>query len=185
MDFRGRSSRSSGGSSGGSGSIDRSWTSQLSKAERDISLSSQRLENAFKENINRNDSLQQVGNANANANANGPHVVPNPIKMIRRLTALEIAIGQLGQDCETISEKRKNIVQSVIDDQNQNVAKTMQVIYIYILNFTMLIDSYSRVFHMTFNKSFNLLMTHTHTHTHTQLEFFFSLLQYYFIIFKS
>jgi hypothetical protein len=122
MDFRGRCSRSSGGSTGGSSNIDRSWTSHISTAERDISLSSQRLENAFKENRNHDDTLQQSG-------GNGPHVVPNPIKMIRRLTALEIAIGQLGQDCEMISEKRKNIVQSVIDDQNQNVAKTMQVIY--------------------------------------------------------
>lgn len=118
MDLRGRSSRSSGGSIGGCSSIDRS----IAKAERDISLSSQRLENAFKENRNNHDdSLQQ------SVGSNLPHVVPNPIKMIRRLTALEIAIGQLGQDCEMISEKRKNIVQSVIDDQNQNVAKTMQV----------------------------------------------------------
>ena len=118
MDLRGRSSRSSGGSIGSCSSIDRS----IAKAERDISLSSQRLENAFKENRNNHDdSLQQsVGD-------DVPHVVPNPIKMIRRLTALEIAIGQLGQDCEMISEKRKNIVQSVIDDQNQNVAKTIQV----------------------------------------------------------
>ena len=119
MDLRGRSSRSSGGSIGSCSSIDRS----IAKAERDISLSSQRLENAFKENRNNHDdSLQQ------SVGGNVPHVVvPNPIKMVRRLTALEIAIGQLGQDCEMISEKRKNIVQSVIDDQNQNVAKTMQV----------------------------------------------------------
>jgi hypothetical protein len=132
MDFRDRCSRSSGGSIGCSSSIDRSWTSQLSKAERDISLSSQRLENAFKENRSHDDSFQQ-------SDGNGPHVLPNPIKMIRRLTALEIAIGQLGQDCEMISEKRKNIVQSVIDDQNEIVAKTMQVIFIH--NFTTLFDS--------------------------------------------
>ena len=118
MDLRGRSSRSSGGSIGSCSSIDRS----IAKAERDISLSSQRLESAFKEKRNNhNDSIQQ------SVGGNVPHVVPNPIKMIRRLTALEIAIGQLGQDCEMISEKRKNIVQSVIDDQNQNVAKTIQV----------------------------------------------------------
>jgi len=113
MVYRGNT-RSNGDLIGGGS--ERPWTSQLTKAEYDISLSSQRLENVFRD-VNR-DSLQ-VGN--------GPHV-PSPIKMIRRLTALEIAIGKLGQDCEMISEKRRNIVQSVIADQNQNIAKTIQVI---------------------------------------------------------
>mmetsp|Transcript_23521 Transcript_23521/g.26384 ORF Transcript_23521/g.26384 Transcript_23521/m.26384 type:complete len:153 (-) Transcript_23521:325-783(-) len=113
MVYRGNT-RSNGDLIGGGS--ERPWTSQLTKAEYDISLSSQRLENVFRD-VNR-DSLQ-VGN--------GPHV-PSPIKMIRRLTALEIAIGKLGQDCEMISEKRRNIVQSVIADQNQNIAKTIQIL---------------------------------------------------------
>jgi len=113
MDFRGNT-RSNGGIIGGGS--EKPWTSQLTKAEYDISISSQRLENAFRD-INC-DSLQ-VGNR--------PHV-PSPIKMIRRLTALEIAIGQLGQDCEMISEKRRNIVQSVIADQIQNIAKTLKML---------------------------------------------------------
>ena len=105
--------RSSNASGGGCGS--KPWTSQLSKAEQNISLSSQRLEHAFKDT---NHYSLQLGS--------GPHN-PSPIKMIRRLTALEIAIGQLRQDCETISGKRKNIVQSVISDQNQNLANTKKV----------------------------------------------------------
>ena len=97
--------------SGGS----RPWPSQLSMAERNISRSSQRLEHAFKD-INR-DSLQR---------GSGPHL-PSPIKMIRRLTALEIAIRQLKQDCETISERRKNIVHSVLVEQSQNIVNTKKV----------------------------------------------------------
>jgi len=47
--------------------------------------------------------------------------------MIRRLTALEIAIGKLRQDCETISRKRNQLVQSVIADQNNNVTYTKKM----------------------------------------------------------
>ena len=111
--IRGRNRSRINASGGGCGS--RPLMSKLSKAQQNISISSQRLEHAFKD-INR-DSLQL---------GSGPHI-PGPIKMVRRLTALEIAIGQLRQDCETISGKRKNIVHSVIADQNQNITNTKKV----------------------------------------------------------
>jgi hypothetical protein len=48
-------------------------------------------------------------------------MIPNPVTMIRRLTTLEIAMQQLKKDCYQISQKRNNIVESVIQKQNQNV----------------------------------------------------------------
>jgi hypothetical protein len=53
--------------------------------------------------------------------------IPNPVKMIRRLTALELAMGQLRKDCETISKKRKDIVKSVVSKQNDNVENVQKV----------------------------------------------------------
>ena len=47
--------------------------------------------------------------------------IPNPVKMIRRLTTLEMALQQLKKDCYQISQKRNNIVKSVLQQQNQNV----------------------------------------------------------------
>eukprot|EP00536_Pseudo-nitzschia_multiseries_P011477 jgi/Psemu1/67909/estExt_Genemark1.C_3930026 len=91
------------------------WVSQLLKAQGYISSSSQKLEHAFK--YFNTDFLQ----------ASGESPVPSSIKMIRRLTALEIAIGQLRQDCETISWKRNEIVKSVMTDQQTNVTQTEQI----------------------------------------------------------
>ncbi|KAG7356028.1 spindle and kinetochore-associated protein 2 [Nitzschia inconspicua] len=88
----------------------------LSNAESDISFAARRLENAFKE---KNDESIQRGD--------GP--VPNPVKIIRRLTALELAMGQLRKDCETISKKRTNIVKSVLSKQHNNVENIEQLLH--------------------------------------------------------
>mmetsp|Transcript_27296 Transcript_27296/g.51190 ORF Transcript_27296/g.51190 Transcript_27296/m.51190 type:complete len:130 (-) Transcript_27296:28-417(-) len=80
----------------------------LSKAENDILVACRRLENAF------NEKREESGEGDA--------AVPNPIKMVRRLTALEVAMQQLRKDCEKISKKRNTVVQSVIARQAQNVA---------------------------------------------------------------
>ena len=84
------------------------WTSLMSRAEQNISSSCQDLEHIFQD-INRD------------------FDIPCPIKIVRRLTVLEIALGQLKQDCETISAKRKSIVQSVFEDQDEIVGQTKKV----------------------------------------------------------
>ena len=89
-----------------------SWTSLMSNTEQDISSSCQRLDQTFK-NINRD--YEESGH------------VPNPISIVRRLAALETAIGQLKQDCETVDEKRRDIVQSVMADQIENIRQTKEV----------------------------------------------------------
>lgn len=116
MDLKGIKNRSNGGNDGVIGNKRRQWTSQLSKAEQSISLSSQRLEHAFREM--KNNCVEYNGSISHTR---------SPIEMVRRLTALEIAISQLKQDCETISEKRDKIVLSVIAAQNENVANTEEV----------------------------------------------------------
>ena len=83
-------------------------SSLISKAEQNISSSCQHLEQTFKD-INRD------------------FDAPCPVKLIRRLTSLEIALSQLKKDCETISSKRRSIVQSVISDQNENVGHFAKV----------------------------------------------------------
>ena len=83
----------------------------MSRAEQNIASSCQRLEQVF-EDINHDSKKIDA---------------PCPIKIIRRLTALEIALGQLKQDCETISAKRTSIVQSVISDQNENMGHAKKV----------------------------------------------------------
>ncbi|KAG7361166.1 spindle and kinetochore-associated protein 2 [Nitzschia inconspicua] len=89
----------------------------LSNAESDISFAARRLENAFKEK--NDESIQRC--------SDGP--VPNPVKIIRRLTALELAMGQLRKDCETISKKRTNIVKSVLSKQHNNVENIEQLLH--------------------------------------------------------
>lgn len=53
--------------------------------------------------------------------------IPDPIKLVRRLTALEIALGSLKRDCEIISAKRNGMVKSVLENQQQNALRVQQV----------------------------------------------------------
>mmetsp|Transcript_7632 Transcript_7632/g.18708 ORF Transcript_7632/g.18708 Transcript_7632/m.18708 type:complete len:142 (+) Transcript_7632:165-590(+) len=89
-------------------SEEQTQSSLISRAEQNISSSCQHLEQTFKD-INRD------------------FDAPCPVKLIRRLTSLEIALSQLKKDCETISSKRKSIVQSVISDQNENVGHVAKI----------------------------------------------------------
>ena len=88
------------------------WTLLMSGAEHNISSSCQELELVFKD-VDRD------------------FDIPCPVKIIRRLTVLEIALGQLKQDCEIISAKRRSIIQSVFADQSVNVGQTEKVCEIF------------------------------------------------------
>ena len=87
---------------------DRAQASLMARAEQSISSSCQHLEAAFKD-------INQEFDA------------PCPVKLVRRLTVLEIALGQLKQDCEKIAAKRKTVLKSVIADQNANVDRLQEV----------------------------------------------------------
>jgi hypothetical protein len=58
---------------------------------------------------------------------NSGQEIPDPVKLVRRLTALEIALGSLKNDCEMISTKRTEIVKSVMERQLSNGSQLEQV----------------------------------------------------------
>ena len=53
--------------------------------------------------------------------------VPDPIKLVRRLTALEVALGNLKRDCDIIAEKRTMVVKKVLQTQEENLLKVEEV----------------------------------------------------------
>lgn len=93
----------------------KSWTSQLTKAESNISQATQSLEKAFKA-------------ASKISVQSGGEEIPDPIKLVRRLTALENALGRLQVDCEAIATKRMGIVNSIIKAQNSNVVQIQEML---------------------------------------------------------
>ncbi|KAL3938951.1 MAG: hypothetical protein SGBAC_006233 [Bacillariaceae sp.] len=92
----------------------RAWAAQLAKTEADILQASQKLEKVFKQ-------------ANRQSLQNGGQEIPDPIKLVRRLTALELALGSLKSDCEFISKKRTDIVKSVMETQLENVTQVQEM----------------------------------------------------------
>lgn len=56
--------------------------------------------------------------------------LPDPIKLIKRISALEIALGNLKEDCETIATKRLQVVQKIVASQCQTVSHVKEVRYI-------------------------------------------------------
>jgi hypothetical protein len=73
--------------------------------------------------------------------------IPDPVKLVRRLTALEIALGNLKQDCQVISTKRNDIVQSVMDAQLKTVTQVQEVrISFYRSRYRVLLGSHPPVF---------------------------------------
>mmetsp|Transcript_16373 Transcript_16373/g.37896 ORF Transcript_16373/g.37896 Transcript_16373/m.37896 type:complete len:168 (-) Transcript_16373:276-779(-) len=114
--LRYKDSGSWNGNGNGNERRSKSWVSLMSGAEQNISMSCQQLENTFK-TID-HDSKQSDDRSN----------IPNPIKLVRRLTALEMALGQLKQDCEAIFSKRIGVVQFVVADQNEILEHTEKVL---------------------------------------------------------
>jgi hypothetical protein len=74
---------------------------------------------AFDEILNQSFSSHDI-------NHSGGHL-PNPVKIVRRMKALELAMAMLRKDCEIIFQKRSDIVQSVVVKQNKNVQNVEKV----------------------------------------------------------
>ena len=53
--------------------------------------------------------------------------VPDPIKLIKRMTALEIALSSLQDECKTVAAKRTQAVQRVIESQCDTVRAVKDV----------------------------------------------------------
>jgi hypothetical protein len=65
--------------------------------------------------------------------------IPDPIKLVRRLTALEIALGHLKEDCEIIARKRKEVVRSVVETQYRNASHVQEVRTIFDFDLVMIL----------------------------------------------
>jgi hypothetical protein len=53
--------------------------------------------------------------------------IPDPIKLVRRLTALEMSLGHLKHDCDDITIHRKNLMGLVLEKQNRNLSQVEKV----------------------------------------------------------
>jgi hypothetical protein len=53
--------------------------------------------------------------------------LPDPVKLIRRMCALERAMADLKNDCEQIAERRSKIAPVVIQAQQENVSLVWEV----------------------------------------------------------
>jgi hypothetical protein len=48
-------------------------------------------------------------------------VIPDPIKLVHRVVALELAMKIIEKDCQELAEKRKRVVMDVMKRQNKCV----------------------------------------------------------------
>jgi hypothetical protein len=53
--------------------------------------------------------------------------MPDPVKLIRRICALERAMADLTNDCEQIAQRRSRIAPAVIQAQEENVSLVWEV----------------------------------------------------------
>jgi hypothetical protein len=58
--------------------------------------------------------------------------IPDPIKLLRRLAALESRIGQLRRDCVEVADERQEIALAVTNVQVDNVHMLRQVNDVYV-----------------------------------------------------
>eukprot|EP00339_Tiarina_fusa_P028374 CAMPEP_0117006912 /NCGR_PEP_ID=MMETSP0472-20121206/6975_1 /TAXON_ID=693140 ORGANISM="Tiarina fusus, Strain LIS" /NCGR_SAMPLE_ID=MMETSP0472 /ASSEMBLY_ACC=CAM_ASM_000603 /LENGTH=130 /DNA_ID=CAMNT_0004708521 /DNA_START=37 /DNA_END=426 /DNA_ORIENTATION=+ len=88
----------------------RTLISQLQSVESHIQATTQILEKAFKDASNQSVEASGVD-------------IPDPIKLVRRLTALEMSLGHLKHDCAGITSHRNSIVGLVLGKQNRNLSQ--------------------------------------------------------------
>jgi hypothetical protein len=68
-------------------------------------------------------SLLSSGSASASISISSKPPLPDPTRLISRLTALENALSVLENQCRSIATKRGDVVRNVVLKQNQNVAR--------------------------------------------------------------
>mmetsp|Transcript_17354 Transcript_17354/g.49305 ORF Transcript_17354/g.49305 Transcript_17354/m.49305 type:complete len:144 (+) Transcript_17354:76-507(+) len=88
---------------------------QLSKCESDINKAVQELE-------------KNIKGINEKRRQSGREDIPDPIKLIKRITALEIALSTLKQQCTTISNQRSEIVLKVLSSQCDTVSQVNKML---------------------------------------------------------
>lgn len=112
------------------------FTARLSKAESDINQAAKNLEKAFHgaNSVSRESGyvglamiLRLICSTVSKSLHHREQELPDPIRLVRRITALEIALGNLKKDCEIVSERRSEVVQNVLSMQSDTVARVKEV----------------------------------------------------------
>ena len=101
----------------------KSFTAQLILVESEIANATHRLEKMFTSG----NAASLKGGTKEQQPSSTSSAVVNPIKLIRRLTALEMSLNTLKKDCEMIQNKRTSIVQSTLQLQQENVTNVRKV----------------------------------------------------------
>ena len=133
----------------------KSFTAQLILAESEIAHATHQLEKVFT-NMAASEE-EEISGRSSIATARSTKQV-NPIKLIRRLTALEMSLNTLQTDCEMIQNKRNSIVQTTLQlqhDNVQNVQKVRFVKFVQILGACLPLLRMSRLFVALFCRYLN------------------------------
>ena len=106
---------------GKSNSKKRSQTtaSSLLQCQQDIDLALRSLRRRFSD-------LRTTMEEGRDQSSNIP-TLPDPTRLISRLTALETSISFLKNECQSIEMKRMQVVQSVLVKQNQNMERLAEL----------------------------------------------------------
>ena len=94
-------------------------TSSLLQCQQDIDLALRSLRHRFSD--------LRMTMEEGRSQSNNSATLPDPTRLISRLTALETSIGFLKNECQTIETKRIQVVQSVLVKQNQNMVQMEQL----------------------------------------------------------
>ena len=106
----------------------KSFTAQLILVESEIANATHQLEKIFTSgNVSTVMGGTKEQQPSSSASSSGSPSLVNPIKLIRRLTALEMSLNTLKKDCEMIQNKRTSIVQSTLQLQHENVKNVQKV----------------------------------------------------------
>jgi len=92
---------------GAAGNAAAAWTLELTRAGNDISQAASKLQRVFRD-------------ASEKALENGNDPVPDPVKLLRRMAALESRIDQLKRDAVNVAHGRKDLALSITDVQLKN-----------------------------------------------------------------
>jgi predicted nucleic acid-binding Zn-ribbon protein len=100
---------------GAAGNAAAAWTLELTRAGNDISQAASKLQRAFQ------DASEKA--------LTGNDPIPDPVKLLRRMAALESRIDQLKRDAVNVAHGRKDLALSITDIQLKNAHLLQKVCY--------------------------------------------------------
>lgn len=92
----------------------RAWALELTRAATDLSCATHRLQAAFVD-------------CSAKSLTSGGEPIPDPIKLLRRLSALEASLLTLRSESQEISKRRSELVPQVVETLSKNVLSIRKI----------------------------------------------------------